>query len=75
MFKANEENPKFQLILGKYLQKSLTCKNCGYKITTYEESRYYLASVIGIMVFIVIAVISLVVYSMLPSIKNEEDFQ
>lgn len=37
LFKANEENPKFQLILGKYLQKSLTCKNCGYKITTYEE--------------------------------------
>ena len=37
LFKANEENPKFQLVLGKYLQKSLTCKNCGYKITTYEE--------------------------------------
>lgn len=37
LFKANEETPKFQLILGKYLQKSLTCKNCGYKITTYEE--------------------------------------
>ncbi len=46
-----------------------------FKITTYEESRYYLASVIGIMVFIVIAVISLIVYSLLPSIKNEEDFQ
>ena len=39
------------------------------------ESQYYLASVIGILVFIVVAVISLVVYNVLPSIKNEEDFQ
>lgn len=37
LFRANEENPKFHLILGKYLRKSLVCRNCGYKITTYEE--------------------------------------
>ena len=30
---------------------------------------------IGIMVFIVTAVISLVVYQMLPSVKDEEGFQ
>ncbi len=46
-----------------------------FKITTGEEAQYYLASVVGIMVFVVIAVISLVVYNFLPSIKNEEDFQ
>ena len=46
-----------------------------FKITTGAESQYYLASVVGILVFIVVAVISLVVYSVLPSIKNEEDFQ
>ena len=38
-------------------------------------TQYYLASVIGILVFIVVAVISLIVYGLLPSVKNEEDFQ
>ena len=46
-----------------------------FKITTGAESQYYMASVIGILVFVVIAVISLLVYNLLPSIKNEEDFQ
>jgi arabinogalactan oligomer/maltooligosaccharide transport system permease protein len=46
-----------------------------FKITTGAEAQYYLASVVGIMVFVVVAVISLVVYNLLPSIKNEEDFQ
>ena len=46
-----------------------------FKITTGAESQYYMASVVGIMVFVVVAVISLVVYNVLPSIKNEEDFQ
>lgn len=36
-FQANKQNPKFQLILGKYLKKEITCRNCGYKIRTYEE--------------------------------------
>ncbi len=40
-----------------------------------DGNQYYLASVIGILVFIVVGVISLVVYSALPSVKNEEDFQ
>ncbi len=46
-----------------------------FKITMGAESQYYLASVIGILVFLVVAGISLVVYNVLPSIKNEEDFQ
>ena len=46
-----------------------------FKITTGAETKYYMASVVGILVFIVVAVISLVVYNLLPSIKNEEDFQ
>ena len=46
-----------------------------FKITMGAESQYYLASVIGILVFAVVAVISLIVYNVLPSIKNEEDFQ
>ena len=46
-----------------------------FKITTGAESQYYLASVVGILVFVVVAIITLVVYNLLPSIKNEEDFQ
>jgi len=40
-----------------------------------SNSDYKLAAVIGIMVFIVVAVISLIVYNLLPSTKNEEEFQ
>ena len=36
-FQANMENPKFQLILGKYLKKKITCFNCGNIINTFEE--------------------------------------
>ena len=46
-----------------------------FKITTGAEAQYYLASVVGIMVFVVVSVIALVVYSAMPSVKNEEDFQ
>ncbi len=46
-----------------------------FKITTGSDSQYYLAAVVGIMVFVVVAIISLVVYNVLPSIKNEEDYQ
>lgn len=40
-----------------------------------NDSNYKLAAVIGIMVFIVVAVVSLVVYNLIPSTKNEEEFQ
>ncbi|MBR4636614.1 MAG: sugar ABC transporter permease [Clostridia bacterium] len=46
-----------------------------FKITTGAEAQYYLASVVGIMVFVVVSVIALIVYNLLPSVKNEEDFQ
>lgn len=46
-----------------------------FKLTTYENANYHMASVIGILVFIVVAVISLIVYNILPSTRNEEDFQ
>ncbi len=36
-FQANKENPKFQLLLGKYLRKNIKCFNCGYMIQTFEE--------------------------------------
>ena len=46
-----------------------------FKLTTTQNQKYYLASVVGILVFLVVAVITLVVYNLLPSVKNEEDFQ
>ena len=40
-----------------------------------NDSNYKFAAVIGIMVFVVVAVLSLVVYKLIPSTKNEEGFQ
>ena len=45
-----------------------------YKMTI-NESNYKIAAVIGIMVFLVTAIIALVVYNVLPSVKDEEGFQ
>jgi len=45
-----------------------------YKMTV-NDTNYRMAAVIGIMVFVVTAVISLVVYGFLPSVKDEEGFQ
>lgn len=36
-FQANKENPKFRLILGKYLRKNIECFKCHNIIHTYEE--------------------------------------
>jgi len=36
-FSANKLNPKFKLILGKYLKKNILCKFCGKTIPSYEE--------------------------------------
>lgn len=45
-----------------------------YKMTV-DDTNYKMAAVIGIMVFVVTAVISVVVYNMIPSVKDEEGFQ
>ena len=45
-----------------------------YKMTV-TDTNYRMAAVIGIMVFLVTAVISLVVYNTLPSVKDERGFQ
>ena len=47
-----------------------------YKMTLNSaETKYYLASIIGILVFIVVAGLSLVVYNVIPSTRNEEDYK
>lgn len=45
-----------------------------YKMTV-TDTNYRMAAVIGIMVFVVTAVVSLGVYNLLPSVKDEEGFQ
>ena len=45
-----------------------------FKITQGTDSKYYLASVVGIMIFVVVSVISLIVYNVMPSNRNEGDF-
>jgi len=45
-----------------------------YKLTVNDQA-YDMASVIGILVFVICAIISLIFYSNTNSFKNEEDFQ
>lgn len=45
-----------------------------YKMTV-NDTNYKMAAVIGIMVFIVTATVSLIAYGFLPSVKDEEGFQ
>ncbi|MBQ9121119.1 MAG: sugar ABC transporter permease [Clostridia bacterium] len=46
-----------------------------YKLTMAESGDYKMASVIGIMVFVLIATFSLLVYNNTKSVRNEDDFQ
>ena len=45
-----------------------------FKVTAGGDPKYYLASVVGILIFVVVAVLSLIVYNVIPSTKNEEDY-
>ena len=45
-----------------------------FKMVTGAESKYYMASIIAIMIFLVVSVISVFVYNVIPSTRNEEDF-
>ena len=47
-----------------------------FKLSTGSGAgaRYYLASALGILIFLVVAILSLIIYNIIPSTKNEEDF-
>ncbi len=78
----NNFNVIFLLSGGKPQSMELT-GNAGYTdllITwlykmTVNDTNYKLAAVMGILVFLVLAVINPVAYNLIPSVKNEEDFQ
>ena len=46
-----------------------------FNITTGASGNYKIASVIGILIFLVVAILSLIVYRILPSNRREGDFQ
>ena len=78
----NNFNVIYLLNMGKPQSMNLS-NNAGstdllvtwlYKMTI-NDSNYKIAAVIGIMVFLVTAIISLVVYNTMPSVKDEEGFQ
>ncbi len=78
----NNFNVIFLLSQGKPMSMTLS-GNAGYTdllITwlykmTVNDTNYKLAAVMGILVFVVLAVINLITYNLIPSVKNEEDFQ
>ena len=45
-----------------------------FRMTTGADSNYKMAAVVGLMIFVVVAVLSLVVYNLIPSTRNEEDY-
>lgn len=45
-----------------------------FGITTGSEANYKMASVIGTMIFIVVSVLSLIIFTIMPSTRREEDF-
>ena len=78
----NNFNVIFLLTRGQPLSMKLT-DSAGqtdllitwlYKMTV-TDTNYKMAAVIGIMVFLVTAVISLAVYNLLPSVRDEGGFQ
>ena len=64
-----------------HLQKSVQLLGCIsdllitwlYKLT-YSEQNYSFAAVIGIITFVIIAVVSLIFYNKSKAVKNEEEF-
>ncbi len=73
IFLLNQGNPKSMSLTNNAGATDLLV-TWLYKMTI-NDSNYKIAAVIGIMVFLVTAIISLVVYNTMPSVKDEEGFQ
>ncbi len=73
IFLLNQGNPKSMQLTNNAGSTDLLI-TWLYKMTI-NDSNYKIAAVIGIMVFLVTAVISLIVYNYMPSVKDEEGFQ
>ncbi|MDR2969612.1 MAG: NYN domain-containing protein [Tannerellaceae bacterium] len=49
LFSANKQNPRFRLVLGKYLSKNIECRKCGSIIHTFEEKETDVRIAVGII--------------------------
>ena len=82
----NNFNVIYLLTKGKPASPTLSVPGAGaptdtdllitwiFRMTTGTDSNYKMAAVVGLMIFIVVAVLSLVVYNLIPSTRNEEDY-
>ncbi len=82
----NNFNVIYLLTKGKPASPTLSVPGAGaptdtdllitwiFRMTTGADSNYKLAAVVGLMIFIVVAALSLIVYNVIPSTRNEEDF-
>ena len=81
----NNFNVIYLLTYGRPASPDLVTSGCSatttdllvtwlFNITTGATSNYKLAAVIAIMIFVVVAGLSLIVYNVIPSTRNEEDY-
>lgn len=72
--KGEPKNPNLPVVGGASAGHTDLLITWLFNITTGTDNDFKMASVIGIFIFLVVAVLSLIVYNLMPSIKNEEDF-
>lgn len=66
--------PAYTTVGGSSVGKTDLLITWLFNLTQGSEANYKLSAVIGILIFIVVAAISLIVYNVMPSTRNEEDY-
>lgn len=66
--------PAYTTVGGTAVGKTDLLITWLFNLTTGAEANYKLSAVIGILIFVVVAAISLIVYNVMPSTRNEEDY-
>ena len=71
---GNPKNTALGTIEGVGVGKTDLLITWLFKLTTGNDPQYNMASVLGVMIFFVVAGLSLIIYNIIPSTKNEEDY-